>query len=58
MADSIVIMSKLKPGDRVTIKDKDRSVTGTVRRVGCSDPDCPSCEGHWREVPVPARLPN
>ena len=45
-------MSKLKPGDRVTIKHEDRSVTGAVRRVGCSDPECPSCEGHWREEPL------
>jgi len=50
--------NKPKPGDRLTLRHGDRHVDVTVRRVGCSDPDCPSCEGHWREEPALPRRPN
>jgi hypothetical protein len=38
-------MRKLKAGDRIALIHQDRRVGVTVRRVGCDDPDCPSCEG-------------
>jgi len=53
-AGSIRSMSKkTQPGDQVVITHGDKRVEGTVRRVGCSDPDCPSCEGHWKEEVTP-----
>ena len=54
-------MTKLKRGDRVVIEHEGRSVAGTVRSVGCNDPECPSCEQHWRdelEETPPERRPN
>jgi len=46
-------MRKLKVGNRIALVHEDRRVGGTVRRVGCNNPDCPSCEEHWKEEAVP-----
>jgi hypothetical protein len=58
-------MSKSKPGDRIAIRvpagersPEDRALDLVVRRVGCNDPDCPSCEGHWRDEGLPDNQPN
>jgi hypothetical protein len=51
-------MRKLKAGDRIALIHEDRRVGVTVRRVGCNDPDCPSCEGHWKQEAVLVRRPN
>jgi hypothetical protein len=46
-------MRKLKAGDRIVFIHEDRRVGGALRRVGCDDPDCPSCEGHWKQEAPP-----
>ena len=51
-------MRKLKTGDRIALINEGRRVGVAVRRVGCDDPDCPSCDGHWKQEAAPVRRPN
>lgn len=49
---------KLKPGDWLTLTHEGHRIDVTVRRVGCNNPNCSSCEGHWRDEDAPPRRLN